>query len=107
MKQVFGWEPVSGRTYMLIMKDKPFNYNQTSLYEQIYDKPKVTKDEFCGEYPYQDDKMIIGDANSLLEYDNFFRPVIRTESLYFVTHNNGLRLVTFAATGNQYYVLIT
>lgn len=104
MKRIIRWKPVSDRICVLRMKGKFFNYSLISIYAPTNDKPDDMKDEFYesldkayGECPKQDVKIVIGDANAQIGKEDFFRPVIGTESLHSVTNDNGLRLVTFAA----------
>lgn len=60
-------------------------------------------DKTYGECPKYDAKIVIGDANGQVGREDFFRPIIGTESLHLVTNDNGLRLVNFAATISSTY----
>jgi hypothetical protein len=96
--------PINERLYVIRIKGRFFNYSLINIHAPTNDSEEEAKDQFYEQLerayaacPSHDVKVVIGDANAKVGREAVHQPTICKHSLHENTHENGLRLVDFAA----------
>ena len=105
------WEPISERLCMLRIKGKFHNISIICAHAPTLDSDDEEKDIFYTQLertydniPAYDMKIVLGDFNAKVGREDHFSGTIGKHSLHADTNNNGMRLVSFAASRNMVVV---
>jgi hypothetical protein len=101
---VKNFTPIKERLCVIRIKGRFFNYSLINIHARTNDSEEEAKDPFYEQLerayaacPSHDVKLVMGDANAKVGRETVHKPTIGKHSLHESTHENGLRLVDFAA----------
>lgn len=101
------WTPINERICILRVKAKFYNISLICAHAPTEDKDDEAKDIFYQQLetafeslPAYDMKLVLGDFNAKVGKEDIFSGTIGKHSLHNTTNDNGLRLITFAASRN-------
>ena len=99
------WTPINERLCILRVKAKFYNISIICAHAPTEDANEEVKDVFYEQLdkafstiPAYDMKLVLGDFNSKVGKEDFYKGTIGMHSLHNITNDNGLRLITFAAS---------
>lgn len=102
---IIRFQPVSDRISVLRVKSRFFNITVVNVYAPTNLADDETKDSFYedlenvfDEIPCYDAKIFLGDFNAKVGKEEAFIPTIGRYSKHEVSNDNGIRLITFAAS---------
>ncbi|XP_061720037.1 craniofacial development protein 2-like [Cydia pomonella] len=105
MGNVIRFDAISDRLCVLRVKSKLFNISILNAYAPTELAEDIAKDEFYEQLemvyeqiPSFDVKIVLGDFNAKVGREDIFIPTIGRHSKHDISNDNGLRLISFAAS---------